>query len=182
MDDYRVIQRMLNEKGFRVGAVDGRWGPKSRSALRDFQALAGLSPTDVPDKATLKALGFQKTAQQKDESKEKKFSAEGAKSGSTRKKKIDPQEEGVSMEGGNVSTGATSTEMTFRQIKSGKTEIRNIACKIEATLKCAGIVNGRKATCESSKLSQSEIKEMGFAAVLLLPLAGPSLVAACFDK
>ena len=62
MDDYRVIQRMLNEKEFRAGAVDGRWGPKSRSALRDFQALAGLGRTGVPDKATLKALGFRKTA------------------------------------------------------------------------------------------------------------------------
>ena len=62
-EDYRAIQRLLNEKGFPAGPADGRWGSKSRSALRAFQAQAGLGQTGVPDKATRKALGFGKTAE-----------------------------------------------------------------------------------------------------------------------
>ncbi len=61
-DDYRAIQRLLNEKGFGAGPEDGRWGSKSRSALRAFQAQGGLGQTGVPDKATRKALRFRKAA------------------------------------------------------------------------------------------------------------------------
>ena len=61
-EDYRAIKRLLNEKGFRAGPEDGRWGSKSRGALRVFQAQGGLGQTGVPDKATRKALGVQETA------------------------------------------------------------------------------------------------------------------------
>ena len=57
-EDYRAIQRLLNDKGFRAGPEDGRWGSKSRSALRAFQALGGLGQTGVPDQVTRTALGF----------------------------------------------------------------------------------------------------------------------------
>ena len=99
-----------------------------------------------------------------------------AKSEPTRKEKK------ISAEGGHFKTGANSTEMKFRRIRFGNTEIRNIVCKIQATLKCAGTANGKKAACESSKLSQSEVKKMGLAAALMLPTMGPGLVAACFAK
>ena len=62
-EDYRTIQRLLNEKGFQAGPEDGRWGSKSSSALRAFQAQGGLGQTGVPDKATRRALGFQETAE-----------------------------------------------------------------------------------------------------------------------
>ena len=62
-EDFRAIQRLLNEKGFRAGPEDGQWGSKSRGALRAFQAQGGLGQTGLPDKATRKALGFQETAE-----------------------------------------------------------------------------------------------------------------------
>ena len=62
-EDYRAIQLLLNGKGFRAGPENGRWGSKSRSALRAFQAQGGLGQTGVPDKATRKALGFQESAE-----------------------------------------------------------------------------------------------------------------------
>ena len=62
-EDYLAIQRLLNEKGFRAGPEDGRWGSKSRGALLAFQAQGGLRQTGVPNKATRKALGFQETAE-----------------------------------------------------------------------------------------------------------------------
>ena len=62
-EDYRAIQRLLNERGFEAGPEDGRWGSRSRGALRAFQAQGGLGQTGVPDTATRKALGFQETAE-----------------------------------------------------------------------------------------------------------------------
>ena len=60
--DYRTVQRLLNEHGFAAGPEDGQWGPRSRRALRAFQAREGLGRTGAPDAVTLRALGFLKTA------------------------------------------------------------------------------------------------------------------------
>jgi hypothetical protein len=56
--DYLRIQKLLKQFGFDPGPVDGQWGPKTRRALTDFQASAGLPPTGEPDPASLDALGF----------------------------------------------------------------------------------------------------------------------------
>ena len=53
----RRLQVRLNEYGFEVGRPDGRVGPATRKALRDFQELNDLRPTGRFDLATLKRLG-----------------------------------------------------------------------------------------------------------------------------
>jgi hypothetical protein len=41
------VQETLTEKGFNAGGVDGKWGGKTRAALHDFRAKAGLSVEDT---------------------------------------------------------------------------------------------------------------------------------------
>jgi len=38
------IQELLARRGFQIGDPDGRFGPRSRAAIRDFQASQGLIP------------------------------------------------------------------------------------------------------------------------------------------
>jgi hypothetical protein len=53
----RSVQQSLNQKGYDAGAVDGRWGSNTESALRQFQEANGLAPTGSLDERTLSALG-----------------------------------------------------------------------------------------------------------------------------
>lgn len=53
----RSVQRALREAGYRI-AVDGRIGPQTRAALRDFQDAHGLEPTGRVNRATLTKLGL----------------------------------------------------------------------------------------------------------------------------
>ena len=53
----RTVQRALREDGYRI-AVDGKIGPQTRAALRDFQSAHGLEPTGRVNKATLTKLGL----------------------------------------------------------------------------------------------------------------------------
>lgn len=53
------IQTKLNEQGFDVGPVDGKFGPKTRQALRQFQQKQGIETTGQIDQQTLAALGVQ---------------------------------------------------------------------------------------------------------------------------
>jgi len=55
MSHVKAIQTALNSNGEQL-AVDGRWGPKSRAALKDFQQKNGLKPTGHADKATMEKL------------------------------------------------------------------------------------------------------------------------------
>ena len=50
------IQRELTRRGFYDGTVDGRYGPKTDTAIRDFEQAAGLKPSTAPDEALLRAL------------------------------------------------------------------------------------------------------------------------------
>lgn len=52
----RQIQQALSKKGMKVG-VDGKWGPRTEAALRQFQQKQGIQPTGQPDSQTLTALG-----------------------------------------------------------------------------------------------------------------------------
>ena len=57
--DYRALQELLNILGYYFGRIDGDWGEKSKEAMRKFQGDEGLKMTGVPDRATLRILGFQ---------------------------------------------------------------------------------------------------------------------------
>jgi surface antigen len=52
-------QQRLHEQGFYVrDNIDGRWGPATSSALRNFQRVSGLTPTGQLDVATQKSLSL----------------------------------------------------------------------------------------------------------------------------
>ena len=50
------LQQALNEKGYNVGTVDGQMGPKTKTALRQFQQAQGLSASGQLDSQTMAAL------------------------------------------------------------------------------------------------------------------------------
>lgn len=50
-------QLALEREGFSPGLLDGKIGPKTRTALEEFQRSRGLAPTGEPDTATAAALG-----------------------------------------------------------------------------------------------------------------------------
>jgi membrane-bound lytic murein transglycosylase B len=50
------LQRLLKAKGFYDGEIDGRTGPKSRDAIRAFQASAGLEENGYPSQEVLARL------------------------------------------------------------------------------------------------------------------------------
>lgn len=52
----RELQKLLNEKGFDAGQVDGIIGPRTQHALSEFQKSEGIAATGNPDRATLQAL------------------------------------------------------------------------------------------------------------------------------
>ncbi len=56
--DYRLIQTLLNIAGFDAGPADGIWGPRSESAMRQYQHSAGLAQTGHPNRDTLELLGL----------------------------------------------------------------------------------------------------------------------------
>jgi lytic murein transglycosylase len=50
------MQQLLARRGFNVGEPDGLFGPRTRAALRDFQAKAGLVPDGFASTAALARL------------------------------------------------------------------------------------------------------------------------------
>jgi hypothetical protein len=54
--NVRAAQLLLTFKGFAPGGVDGVVGPRTRSALAEFQKDTGLPITSAPDLATLTKL------------------------------------------------------------------------------------------------------------------------------
>jgi len=56
-DDVVTLQRRLLSLGFKVGRVDGRFGPDTEQAVREFQRNVGIRPDGTCGPATLKALG-----------------------------------------------------------------------------------------------------------------------------
>lgn len=55
-DDVFALQRRLLELGFKVGRVDGYFGPETAEGLREFQRNVGIPPDGTCGPVTLKAL------------------------------------------------------------------------------------------------------------------------------
>ena len=57
-DEVSAIQNMLKKKGYYTGAVDGIFGSKTQTAVKNFQKAAGLTVDGIAGPQTLKALGI----------------------------------------------------------------------------------------------------------------------------
>lgn len=55
----RLVQLRLKAAGYDPGPIDGLFGPKTKTALRKYQELHGLSHNGGLDEKTLKALGME---------------------------------------------------------------------------------------------------------------------------
>jgi hypothetical protein len=55
-DERFELQQRLVQRGFDIGNVDGKLGAKTRSAVRDFQAQAGLTPDGWANEQVLQRL------------------------------------------------------------------------------------------------------------------------------
>ncbi len=61
-ETIRQVQKKLNEQGFSAGPVDGKWGPKTQSALKNFQQQKGIQATGQLDQKTLAELDVEAPA------------------------------------------------------------------------------------------------------------------------
>src|SRR5712692_5634361 len=55
--DVMAMQRALKDKGFDPGPMDGRMGPRTKSALTAYQRKEGLTPSGTWDDQTMDKLG-----------------------------------------------------------------------------------------------------------------------------
>ena len=58
-EKVKAAQQALKDKGHDPGMVDGRMGPKTQAALRDFQKAQGLEASGRLDTKTVQALGME---------------------------------------------------------------------------------------------------------------------------
>ena len=54
--DIRALQERLDALGFDVGGIDGRFGPKTESAVKAFQASIGIDADGLVGRSTKAAL------------------------------------------------------------------------------------------------------------------------------
>ena len=59
--EIRQVQQALNKDGFKVGRADGRWGPGTENAIKQFQQSKQLEPTGQLDQQTMADLGLDKS-------------------------------------------------------------------------------------------------------------------------
>lgn len=80
-DTIKQVQQALNEKGFQAGPVDGKWGSKTESAVKNFQQDQGMQASGSLDQQTLAALGVSEGAaaggQEMQKEKEEEMSGAG---------------------------------------------------------------------------------------------------------
>jgi peptidoglycan hydrolase-like protein with peptidoglycan-binding domain len=56
--EIRQAQQALNKDGFKVGRADGRWGPETENALKQFQQSKQIEPSGQLDQQTMADLGL----------------------------------------------------------------------------------------------------------------------------
>lgn len=54
----RQVQQKLQDQGYDVGSIDGKWGPKSSAALREFQQAQGMQADGRLSHDAVTALGL----------------------------------------------------------------------------------------------------------------------------
>jgi peptidoglycan hydrolase-like protein with peptidoglycan-binding domain len=57
--EIKRAQQALDQKGFKAGSADGKLGPETEQAIKQFQEKQGLQQTGQLDEQTLSALGIQ---------------------------------------------------------------------------------------------------------------------------
>jgi peptidoglycan hydrolase-like protein with peptidoglycan-binding domain len=57
-EQVKAAQQALKDKGHDPGTVDGKMGPKTQAALRDFQKAQGIEASGRLDTKTTQALGM----------------------------------------------------------------------------------------------------------------------------
>ena len=57
--EIKQAQEALDKKGFKAGSADGRMGPETEQAIKQFQQKQGLQQSGQLDEQTLSALGIQ---------------------------------------------------------------------------------------------------------------------------
>ncbi|HEU5196705.1 MAG TPA: peptidoglycan-binding domain-containing protein, partial [Methylomirabilota bacterium] len=58
-EQVRAVQQALKDKGHDPGNIDGKMGPKTQAALRDFQNKEGLKASGRLDAETMAKLGVE---------------------------------------------------------------------------------------------------------------------------
>jgi peptidoglycan hydrolase-like protein with peptidoglycan-binding domain len=58
-EQVKAVQQALKDKGHDPGTVDGKMGPKTQAALRDFQTKEGLKASGRLDADTMSKLGVE---------------------------------------------------------------------------------------------------------------------------
>jgi peptidoglycan hydrolase-like protein with peptidoglycan-binding domain len=61
-EQVKAVQQALKDKGHDPGEVDGKMGPKTQAALRDFQGKEGLKASGRLDSDTMTKLGVEAKA------------------------------------------------------------------------------------------------------------------------
>jgi membrane-bound lytic murein transglycosylase B len=56
LDERYEMQQLLARRGFDIGEPDGRFGPRTRIAIRNFQASTGQIPDGFASSAVLERL------------------------------------------------------------------------------------------------------------------------------
>ncbi|HEY7519151.1 MAG TPA: peptidoglycan-binding domain-containing protein [Methylomirabilota bacterium] len=82
-EQVKAVQQALKDKGHDPGEVDGKMGPKTQQALRDYQQKEGLKATGRLDTETAAKLGVQAKADAASSSSSPAASPSGSSSSSS---------------------------------------------------------------------------------------------------
>jgi len=62
-DEIKAMQKALTARNLYQGPADGVWGPKTESAVRNFQTQNGLESTGTLNEPTARALGIDRAVE-----------------------------------------------------------------------------------------------------------------------
>ena len=110
-EQVRAVQQALKDKGHDPGDIDGKMGPKTQAALRDYQSKEGLKATGRLDAETMAKLGIEGKTGAADTGSSASPSAlpkSGASSGSSDSSSSTGAASGSSTSGAGASSGSAS--------------------------------------------------------------------------